>query len=99
MRRKSGRFSIPPAGLGLALGLLTMLFMPRLVRGQEGRMTVTVGTDNADVIGTDNLAIQKAIDRVAAAGGGMVVIKAGTYLLADSVRLASCAAKGRRKPC
>jgi parallel beta-helix repeat protein len=52
-------------------------------------MTVTVGPANADVIGSDNLAIQKAIDRVAAAGGGTVVIKAGTYLLANSVRLSS----------
>ena len=52
-------------------------------------MTVTVGPANADVIGTDNLAIQMAVDRVAAAGGGTVLIKAGTYLLANSVRLAS----------
>jgi parallel beta-helix repeat protein len=52
-------------------------------------MTVTVGPAAADVIGTDNLAIQKAVDRVAAAGGGMVVIEAGTYTLANSVRLAS----------
>ena len=52
-------------------------------------MTVTVGPAGADVIGTDNVAIQKAVDRVAAAGGGTVVIKAGTYLLANSVRLAS----------
>ncbi|MGD1101116.1 MAG: right-handed parallel beta-helix repeat-containing protein [Terriglobia bacterium] len=52
-------------------------------------MTVTVGPAGADVMGTDNVAIQKAIDRVAAAGGGTVVIKAGTYLLANSVRLAS----------
>jgi parallel beta-helix repeat protein len=52
-------------------------------------MTVTVGPADADVIGADNVAIQKAIDRVAAAGGGTVVIKAGTYLLANSLRLAS----------
>ena len=52
-------------------------------------MTVTVGPTNADVIGTDNAAIQKAVDRVAAAGGGTVVIRAGTYVLANSVRLAS----------
>ena len=52
-------------------------------------MTVTVGAMNADIIGTDNAAIQKAIDRVAAAGGGTVLIKAGAYTLANSVRLAS----------
>jgi hypothetical protein len=52
-------------------------------------MTVTVGPADGDVIGTDNGAIQKAVDRVAAAGGGTVMIKAGTYTLANSVRLAS----------
>jgi len=52
-------------------------------------MTVTVGPAGADVIGTDGIAIQKAVDRVAAAGGGTVAIKPGTYLLANSVRLAS----------
>ena len=51
--------------------------------------TVTVGPADADVIGTDDVAIQKAIDRVAAAGGGTVLIKAGTYTLQNSVRLAS----------
>jgi hypothetical protein len=43
----------------------------------------------ADVVGNDNTAIQKAVDRVAAAGGGTVLIKAGTYTLQNSVRLAS----------
>jgi len=52
-------------------------------------MTVTVGPAGADVMGTDGAAIQKAVDRVAAAGGGTVVIKAGTYTLANSVRMAS----------
>ena len=89
MRRKSGSFSITPAGLVLALGMLAMLLMPRVACGQGGPMTVTVGPADADVLGADNVAIQKAIDRVAAAGGGTVVIKAGTYLLANSVRLAS----------
>jgi len=52
-------------------------------------MTVTVGPADADVIGTDNRAIQQAIDRVAEAGGGTVIIKAGSYVLSNSVRLAS----------
>ncbi len=59
------------------------------MKRERGMMTVTVGPANADVIGTDNVAIQKAVDRVAAAGGGTVLIKAGTYTLANSVRLAS----------
>lgn len=89
MRRKSGRFTICPAGLRLALGLLPLLLMPSVSHGQGGQVTITVGPADADVIGVDNVAIQKAVDRVAAGGGGTVVIKAGTYLLANSVRLAS----------
>jgi Right handed beta helix region len=65
-----------------------LLYLRRSPREARG-MTVTVGPADADVIGTDNLAIQKAVDRVAAAGGGTVLIKAGTYTLANSVRLAS----------
>jgi hypothetical protein len=57
--------------------------------GREEPMIVSVGSADADIIGTDNAAIQKAIDRVAAAGGGTVLVKAGTYTLANSVRLAS----------
>jgi len=52
-------------------------------------VTVSVGPVQADVVGNDNTAIQKAVDRVAAAGGGTVLIKAGTYTLQNSVRLAS----------
>jgi len=69
--------------------LLGVVLYPRLGLNQESGMTVTVGPANADVIGTDNLAIQKAVDRVAAAGGGTVLIKAGTYMLGNSVHLAS----------
>jgi parallel beta-helix repeat protein len=52
-------------------------------------MTVSVGPAQADVVGTDNVALQKAVDRVAAAGGGIVLIKAGTYTLNNSLRLSS----------
>jgi hypothetical protein len=58
-------------------------------RAAAEKLTVTVGPSDADVVGTDNTAIQKAIDRVAAAGGGTVLIKSGTYILHNSVRLAS----------
>jgi hypothetical protein len=69
--------------------LLPVLAASRLTaRAAEGA-TVTVGPAEADVIGTDEVAIQKAIDRVAAAGGGTVLIKAGTYTLQNSVRLIS----------
>jgi parallel beta-helix repeat protein len=55
----------------------------------SANLTVTVGPSDADVIGRDNSAIQTAIERVAAHGGGTVLIKAGTYTLYNSVRLAS----------
>jgi len=69
--------------------LLGIVLYPRLSLNKGSGMTVTVGPANADVTGTDNVAIQKAVDRVAAAGGGTVLIKAGTYTLSNSVRLAS----------
>jgi Right handed beta helix region len=72
-----------------ALAVLAALLNPHAALSQEKSMLVTVGPSNADIIGTDNVAIQKAVDRVAAAGGGTVLVKAGTYTLENSVRLAS----------
>ena len=69
--------------------LLGVVLYPGCSANKGGSMTVTVGPANADVIDTDNLAIQKAVDRVAAAGGGTVLLKAGTYTLANSVQLSS----------
>jgi len=89
MRRKLGILSVVTGSLWLALGLAAVQLMPRAARSEGRSMTVTVGPADADVIGTDNIAIQKAIDLAAAAGGGTVVIKAGTYLLTNSVRVAS----------
>ncbi|TAM84694.1 MAG: hypothetical protein EPN47_00855 [Acidobacteria bacterium] len=77
----------PP--VAIAAVLLGVVLYPGCNTHGVGRMTVTVGPENADVIGADNIAIQKAVDRVAAAGGGIVLIKAGTYILANSVRLPS----------
>ncbi len=72
-----------------AVVLAGTVLYPRLALNEGSGMTVTVGPADADVIGTDNVAIQKALDRVAAAGGGTVLVQAGTYTLANSVRLAS----------
>jgi hypothetical protein len=86
MCRKSSTILI----LAATAFLLAGFAMPAaLAAGEEPSMTVTVGPADADVIGADNVAIQRAIDRVAAAGGGTVLIKAGTYTLVNSVRLAS----------
>jgi hypothetical protein len=68
---------------------LSLLVAPHFVAAAGQGATVTVGPADAEVIGTDDGAIQKAIDRVAAAGGGTVLIKAGTYTLQNSVRLVS----------
>ena len=72
-----------------AMACLLATSAPLLRAGEGQGVTITVGASEADILGTDNLAIQKAIDRVAAAGGGTVLIKAGTYTLANSVRLVS----------
>jgi parallel beta-helix repeat protein len=89
MRKRFRKFEVQPRALAPALLLLSSLLGPSVTLCQGKGMTVTVGPANADVIGSDNVAIQKAIDRVAAAGGGAVVIKAGTYMLSNSVRLTS----------
>ena len=73
----------------LLLLLLVWMARGRLAGLTENRVTVSVGPVEADVVGTDNAALQKAVDRVAAAGGGTVLIKAGTYTLHNSLRLAS----------
>jgi hypothetical protein len=49
---------------------------------------VTVGPDGGDVKGADSLAIQKALDAVlekAPQGGGVLLVKAGTYALYNSI--------------
>src|ERR1035437_4646276 len=50
---------------------------------------ITVGQRKADIIGTDNRAIQAAIDMVALRGGGTVHILSGTYILEDAIHLQS----------
>jgi len=49
----------------------------------------TVGPQNADFRGMDNRAIQAAVDRVAAEGGGKVLLRPGVYRMADSLHLRS----------
>ena len=50
---------------------------------------LTVGPAGADLPGTTNVAVQAAVDRVAALGGGEVEVLPGTYTLEDSVHLRS----------
>ena len=84
------RASLPLRRILLFILLLLVLLARGLWASVKGTsVTVSVGSAGADVVGNDNVAIQKAVDRVAAAGGGIVLIKAGTYTLNNSVRLAS----------
>ncbi len=57
----------------------------------HGRPAVhlTVGQQNADLIGRDNRALQAAVDYVAALGGGVVEIGPGEYRMSDSLHLRS----------
>ncbi len=52
-------------------------------------LTVTVGPQNADIVGDDQRAIQAAIDYVARLGGGRVQILPGTYRLRNAIYLQS----------
>lgn len=53
------------------------------------RLTVTVGPEKADLVGTDHRVLQAAVDYVARLGGGTVRILPGTYRLRNAVYLAS----------
>ncbi len=55
----------------------------------EERLTITVGLKDADIAGTNQKAIQAAVDYVARLGGGTVKILPGSYRLRNSVYLQS----------
>lgn len=50
---------------------------------------ITVGHKDTDLIGTDNRALQAAVDYVANLGGGVVEVGPGEYLMRDSLHLRS----------
>ncbi len=51
------------------------------------QMCVTVGPSEGDFVGANDLAIQAAVEYVAARGGGTVRLRPGTYSMGNSVRL------------
>jgi parallel beta helix pectate lyase-like protein len=53
----------------------------------DSRLTVTVGPQKADLVGSNEKAIQAAIDYMAAIGGGTVRILPGTYRFRNAVML------------
>lgn len=50
---------------------------------------ITVGKANADIIGSDNRALQAAVDYISSLGGGTVEIGEGEYIMHDSLHLRS----------
>lgn len=70
-----------------------LILLPAMVIAETGESTmskgisITVGQKDADIIGSDNRALQAAVDYVAALGGGTVNIRPGTYLMKDSLHL------------
>jgi len=52
-------------------------------------LQITVGPKEADISGSDNRALQAAVDYVANLGGGRVVILPGRYAMRDSLHLRS----------
>jgi len=55
----------------------------------EQRLTITVGPDQADLVGRDDKVLQAAVDYVARLGGGTVKVLPGTYTLRAGVFLPS----------
>jgi parallel beta-helix repeat protein len=51
--------------------------------------SITVGKENADIIGSDNRALQSAVDYIAGLGGGTVKIVEGRYVMYDSLHMRS----------
>lgn len=49
--------------------------------------SITVGKENAAIIGNDNRALQAAVDYIAGLGGGTVEIAEGRYIMYDSLHL------------
>jgi hypothetical protein len=55
----------------------------------EKRLMVTVGTKSGDIMGTDEKAIQAAVDYVARFGGGTVQLLPGTFTARNAIHLPS----------
>src|ERR1017187_4292255 len=62
--------------------------LPRKMRSATAEAPrITVGHAGASLLGTDNRALQAAVDYVAGLGGGIVEIGPGEYLMRDSLHL------------
>jgi parallel beta-helix repeat protein len=62
--------------------------LPTAMHGAMDQLPhITVGREEADMIGTDNRVLQAAVDYIAGLGGGLVEIGAGEFLMHDSLHL------------
>ncbi len=61
----------------------------RMHSEMKERPRIAVGQGSGDVAGKDNIALQAAVDYIAALGGGTVEIGPGTWLMKDSLHLRS----------
>ncbi len=62
--------------------------LPRAMHSQMKELpTITVGLENAAIIGSDNRVLQAAVDYIAGLGGGTVQIGPGQYIMYDSLHL------------
>lgn len=62
--------------------------LPRAMHSQmKVRPSITVGHRSADITGTDNRALQAAVDYIANLGGGSVQIGEGEFIMRDSLHL------------
>jgi parallel beta-helix repeat protein len=50
-------------------------------------LNVTVGPQSGDIVGSDSIALQAAVDRVAKDGTGTVLVRPGTYTMLDALHL------------
>lgn len=64
--------------------------LPRSMHSKmKDRPRISVGHRDADIIGTDNRALQAAVDYIAGLGGGVVEIGEGEFTMNDSLHLRS----------
>lgn len=64
--------------------------LPRAMHSQmKDRPVITVGLRDADLIGSDDRALQAAVDYIAGLGGGVVEVGAGEFIMHDSLHLRS----------
>ena len=62
--------------------------LPRKMHSEMKELPrIKVGQSDAEMVGTDNRALQAAVDYIAGLGGGVVEIGPGEYLMRDSLHL------------